>query len=129
MKHVTRWVYRGLGLLFVGLGIAGIVLPLMPATVFFLIASYFFAHSSPRLDRWLREHRFIGPTIRAWHEHRAMPRRAKIVAIAMVWIASCVSVLTLPAGAAWNVVRGCMLVVCIGLTLFLTRFVRTVPSS
>lgn len=51
------------GCLFVGLGVTGIVLPVLPATPFLLAASFCFMKSSPRLYRWIMGNRFIGPRI------------------------------------------------------------------
>lgn len=64
----------------VGLGIAGMFLPLMPTTVFLLIALWAFSRSSQRFHRWLYTHPRFGKTLRDWHHHRAIPLKAKIAA-------------------------------------------------
>ena len=69
-----------LGFLCVGLGIIGAFVPLMPTTIFIILAAGCFARSSPRLESWLLDHPRFGPTLRAWRAHRAVPRRAKIAA-------------------------------------------------
>lgn len=69
-----------LGLVCVGLGIIGAFVPLMPTTIFMILAAGCFARSSPRLESWLLDHPKFGPTLRAWRAHRAVPRRAKIAA-------------------------------------------------
>lgn len=69
-----------LGLICVGLGIIGAFLPLMPTTIFIILAAGCFARSSPRLESWLLEHPRFGRTLKAWRTHRAVPRRAKIAA-------------------------------------------------
>jgi hypothetical protein len=55
--HVThplvRWLWLSAGLLQVGLGSLGIVLPVLPTTVFFIGAAACFTRSSPRLERWV----------------------------------------------------------------------------
>jgi len=78
--HFGQKLYLALGWLCVLLGLIGALLPLMPTTVFLLIAAWAFSRSSERWHRWLREHARFGETIRAWEEHHAMPRRAKRVA-------------------------------------------------
>ncbi len=75
-----RWLYLGLGWIFFGLGVAGIVLPLVPATPFMLLALWAFSRSSPRLEAWLLAHRFFGAPLRAWKAHRVIPLRAKLIA-------------------------------------------------
>lgn len=81
-SRVMRWVWVGAGLLFAGLGIVGAFLPLMPTTIFIILAAGCFARSSPRLEAWLLDHRHFGPSLRAWRAEGAIPRRGKIAACA-----------------------------------------------
>lgn len=74
----TAWLL--LGLVFVALGIIGALLPLMPTTIFLILAAGCFARSSPRLEAWLLEHRRFGPTLRAWRAEGAIGRKAKAMA-------------------------------------------------
>lgn len=78
----ARYLMLGLGLMFVGLGVIGAFLPVMPTTVFLLLALWCFSRSSTRLQRWLYDHPKFGRTLRAWHRHRAIPTSAKVMAIA-----------------------------------------------
>ena len=84
---MSRHAYLLLGWFNVALGLIGAVLPLMPTTVFLLIAAWAFARSSPRWHRWLREHPRFGHLICCWERHHAMPARAKRVA----WLTLAVS--------------------------------------
>lgn len=77
-----RSLWLMLGLTSVALGIAGVVLPLLPTTPFVLLAAYCFARSSPRLHDWLLGHRLFGPLIVNWERHRAIAPRAKWLAVA-----------------------------------------------
>ena len=60
------------------LGIAGIFLPLLPTTPFLLLAAACYVRSSPRLYRWLMNHRWTGEYIRDYREKRGLPLRTKI---------------------------------------------------
>lgn len=79
-----RLLYLGLGWFFVGLGVLGAFLPLLPTTPFLLLAIACFTRSSPRLEAWLLNHPRFGPPLRDWREKGAIPRRAKILAVSMM---------------------------------------------
>lgn len=81
------------GILAASLGVAGAVLPLLPATPFLLIAAYAFARSSPALHAWLVEHPHLGPPINHWQAHGAISRRAKVSAMAVMLVTLAVSAL------------------------------------
>lgn len=85
-KKIYRYLFIGLGWFFVGLGIVGIVTPLLPTTVFFIIATWFFAKSSDRFYAWLIYHPRFGKFIRDYREKRGMPLKSKIVAILMLHV-------------------------------------------
>lgn len=79
-----RHVLLALGWTCVGLGVAGMFLPVMPTTVFLLIAAWAFSKCSLRFHRWLYEHPRLGRPVRDWHAHRVIPVRAKALAVTMM---------------------------------------------
>ncbi|MNS76500.1 Inner membrane protein YbaN [compost metagenome] len=79
-RRSVRAGWLVLGLIFVGLGFIGAFVPLMPTTIFLILAAACFTRSSPRLEAWLLNHPRFGPTLRAWRAEGAAPRGAKIAA-------------------------------------------------
>ncbi len=77
-------------------GVIGIFLPLLPTTPFVLLAGFCFARASTRAERWLLEHPRFGPMLRDWRERRAIPRRAKQLAWAMMTVGSLWAAWVLP---------------------------------
>lgn len=77
---MTRGLWLAGGLVALGLGAVGVVLPLLPTVPFLLLAAFCFARSSERLHQWLLGHHTFGPPIRDWEERGAIGRRAKWIA-------------------------------------------------
>lgn len=75
-----------IGLLSLGLGVAGIFLPLLPTTPLLLLAAWCFIRSSSRLYDWLLNHPYLGEYIRNFRENKAIPLRVKVVSVAMIWL-------------------------------------------
>lgn len=114
-----RHLLLALGWICVGLGVVGMFLPVMPTTVFLLIAAWAFSKSSLRFHRWLYEHPRLGRTIRAWHAHRVIPVRAKALAVSMM-TASLLYV-TLFVADGWVLPAGLALTLGAVATFILTR--------
>jgi uncharacterized membrane protein YbaN (DUF454 family) len=93
---VTRALYFAAGIGLTALGIVGLILPVMPGTVFLILAAAAFARSSPRFERWLVEHPRFGGGVRLWREKQGIPRKIKYIAIGMM---SASLVLMIAAGA------------------------------
>ncbi|MEQ9144864.1 MAG: YbaN family protein [Parvibaculaceae bacterium] len=83
-RAYRRRLLQALGWTCVGLGAVGMVLPVMPTTVFLLVALWAFARSSPQLHEWLISNPHFGPYIADWERHRVIPVRGKITAIVMM---------------------------------------------
>jgi len=91
-----RLVYLILGLLFAGFGFLGTVLPVLPATPFFLVAVYLFSRSHPGLERWLLSLPRIGTLLQSYREGRGIPLNTKRLATGMALVAALFSTLSLP---------------------------------
>lgn len=84
--HTVKILGVIFGSLFLGLGIVGIFVPLLPTTPFLLLAAALYVRSSPRLYAWLLNQRHLGSYIRNFRENRAIPLQAKIVSVSLIWL-------------------------------------------
>lgn len=94
-----RPLYRAGGIISVGLGALGAVLPIMPTVPFLLLAVYCFARSNPEWERRILEHPHWGPQVRDWRERRAISRPAKLAAISAMSVGAIFTWFTL--GVPW----------------------------
>ncbi|MBW7888912.1 MAG: YbaN family protein [Bacteroidetes bacterium] len=73
------------GTILVGIGILGIFLPLLPTTVFFLMAAWCYARSSEKFYRWLHHNKYFGKYIKDYREGRGITLSSKISTILILW--------------------------------------------
>ncbi|MBL8151974.1 MAG: YbaN family protein [Blastocatellia bacterium] len=105
-----------IGSLFVGLGVLGVFLPLLPGTPFFLLAAACYAKSSPQFHNWLLNHKIVGHYVRDYHEKGGMRLKAKLQALLLLWLSIIVSYFFLAKIVLLKIV---MLLVATGVTLLI----------
>ena len=113
-------VVRGLlllaGTFCVGLGIAGLFLPVLPTTPFLLLAAACYARASRRFHDRLLGNPVCGPLIREWQQYRSIPYRTKLTAMALMSVTLATSILLFVRGPVWQVVLAILgLALAIGL--------------
>lgn len=121
-----RWVLICVGWLAVAAGVAGIILPLVPAIPFLLLAVVCFSRSSARFHHWLVEHKRLGPLVRDYVAYGGIPLKLKIAVIAMIWISFPVTAF-LFVTIFW--VRILLLATATGITAFLLYLPSTSPVA
>lgn len=87
-----RALYAALGVLLLGVGIAGFVIPGLPGTPLLLVAAWLFSMSSQRLYDWTTTNRWFGQAIADYRAGLGIPRRVKAIAVTMVLIVISISV-------------------------------------
>jgi uncharacterized membrane protein YbaN (DUF454 family) len=81
-----RYLYLLSGFLLVVIGVIGIFLPILPTTIFLILASACFAKSSPRANQWLRDHKILGIYIKNYQDKSGLTIKAKVFNVALLWI-------------------------------------------
>ena len=115
---IQKWLLIIIGLIAVGVGTVGILIPLLPTTPFYLLAAACFFRSSDRLYQWLIGNKWCGPYIRSYREHRAIPRHAKIVSLILLWGTIGHAVLAV-LDLLW--LRILLVAIAVGVTIYLLR--------
>lgn len=90
-QKVTRALWLVAGLICVGLGTVGMVMPILPTTPFLLAAAACFCKSSTRMYNWLLNNKWFGEYIKNYREGRGLPMKTKITALTVLWSAIVVS--------------------------------------
>ncbi len=81
-----RYLYLVSGVLLVAIGVIGIFLPILPTTIFLILASACFIKSSPQANEWLRNHKILGMYIKNYQDKSGLTIKAKVFNIFFLWI-------------------------------------------
>ncbi len=90
IRSPRRVALAALGVVCVGLGLVGVVVPGLPTTIFLIAASYLFARSCPVLEERLIRVRIFRPYLR-YLDGGGLPASAKRNALVLMWVAVTVS--------------------------------------
>ncbi len=114
------------GTVCVGLGFLGIFLPLMPTTVFLLLAAYCYSRSSDRFHNWLLNNRWLGRYIKNYKSGEGISVRQKATTISVLWATIGFSIWYV-AGAFWLTLL--LAAVAIGVTIHLVMIKTYRPET
>ncbi|MCI0448756.1 MAG: YbaN family protein [Chlorobi bacterium] len=110
---VVRWILIISGFVLIGIGILGMFLPLLPTTVFFILAAWCFARSSGKFYYWLHHNRLFGKYLRDYSSGGGMSVKSKIYSILFLWTGILVSAILLTENLY---VRILLLAIAVGVT-------------
>jgi uncharacterized membrane protein YbaN (DUF454 family) len=128
LRSPRRLALAALGVLCVGLGLAGVVVPGLPTTVFLIAASYLFTRSCPYLEERLLGLRVFQPYLRYVRGDAAMPLKARVIVLVMMWAAVATSLAILAFGGRLEVwVAAVVLAAAIAGSTFVWTYARRRP--
>lgn len=99
--RMARSAWFSCGWLSVGLGGAGVVLPVLPSTPFFILAAYSFSKSSPRFEKWVVALPGVGGLVRDYRDGHGVARRVKAFAITLMAIVGTLSAVLVSQRSLW----------------------------
>ena len=90
---IVRWLWTGLGSIFVVFAAIGTFVPGWPTTSWLVAAGFCFGRSSRRMFRWLLTNRIFGNALLEYYKAgRALPLHSKIVIIGIISLVSAFSI-------------------------------------
>jgi uncharacterized membrane protein YbaN (DUF454 family) len=78
LMNIKKILYIILGCIGVGLGAVGAVVPMLPTFPFLMMAAFFFARSSEKLDRWFKGTKLYKNNLEDYVAVRGMTWKTKI---------------------------------------------------
>ena len=122
---ITKLINAGLGLFFVVLGSIGVFFPVLPTTPFLLLAAFFLARSSSKLNAWFESTDLYKNYIADFLETRSMTLKTKRYILTMATVAMFIS------GVLVDVIyaRIALVLIAVIMHVYFKTQIRTIPES
>jgi uncharacterized membrane protein YbaN (DUF454 family) len=113
---LLKYFYLISGFILIAIGVIGIFLPLLPTTIFLILASICFLKSTPKANEWLRNHKVLGGYIDNYQNKTGLTRNVKIANIVTLWTSISLSAFLLTDELYIRII---LFIIAIGVTIHL----------
>lgn len=107
---MKKILYIILGCVGVGLGAVGAIIPMLPAFPFLMLATFCFARSSEKLDRWFKSTKLYKNNLEDFVAGRGMTKKAKVRIMVTVTLLMSVGFVMM---GLKGIVTGCIVLGCV----------------
>lgn len=124
---MKKILYMILGYAGVGMGVLGVVIPVLPTVPFLLLAAYCFARSSEKLERWLRGTKLYEDNLADFAAGKGMTRKAKCRIMLIVTLLMSVGFLMM---GRKGIVAGCVVLALVWIChlIYFIFAIQTIPA-
>ena len=125
---MKRILYITLGCVGVGLGAVGAVVPMLPAFPFLMLATFCFARSSEKLDRWFKGTKLYQDNLADYVAGRGMTVKTKVRIMITVTLLMSIGFIMM---GLKGIVTGCIVLGCVWLfhIIYFIWGVKTIPAA
>ena len=124
---MKKILYMILGCIGVGLGAVGAIIPMLPAFPFLMLATFCFARSSEKLDRWFKNTKLYKDNLADFVAGRGMTKKAKVRIMVTVTLLMSVGFVMM---GMKGIVTGCTVLGCVWLfhIIYFVFGIKTIPE-
>ena len=125
MKKIFNMI---LGCFGVGMGAVGTMIPVLPTFPFLMLATFCFARSSEKLDRWFKNTKLYKANLEDLASGRGMTMKAKIRIMVTVTLLMSVGFIMM---GIKGIVTGCIVLGCVWVAhiLYFLFGIKTIPAT
>ncbi len=127
-KMMKKFLFIILGCAGVGMGAIGVVVPMLPVFPFLMLATFCFARSSEKLDRWFKNTKLYKDNLEDFVAGKGMTKEAKVRIMVTVTLLMSIGFIMM---GMKGIVVGCVVLSCVWV-IHLTYFIfgiKTIPTK
>lgn len=125
MRKLVNYLCVAFGILFMILGVIGMILPILPTTPFFLLATVLFAKGSTRFHQWFLSSKLYKKHVEHVVKNKTMTLKAKLKLATML---SCFFIIGIVIAPIWHAKVAILLIGIFHLYYFLFR-IKTITKE
>ena len=125
---MKKILYVILGCVGVGMGAVGAVVPMLPAFPFLMMATFCFARSSEKLDRWFKSTKLYKDNLEDFVTGRGMTIKTKVRIMVTVTLLMSIGFVMM---GLKGIVTGCAVLGCVWLfhIIYFIFGIKTIPAT
>ena len=125
---MKKILYVMLGCVGVGMGAVGAVVPMLPAFPFLMMATFCFARSSEKLDRWFKSTKLYKDNLEDFVTGRGMTIKTKVRIMVTVTLLMSIGFVMM---GLKGIVTGCAVLGCVWLfhIIYFIFGIKTIPAT